>query len=86
MIQLKQIEIPQEVVDFANGVAALADKCNIDSVSVNITPEYLSGHNYGSLNISYDTKDGRGRPCKNLCISVQSTTKLQLVSNPSSFN
>lgn len=79
--------IPQSYVNFAKALAALADSHGIKTAQIKITPDWQdeARNIHGDVQINYSSKDGRGRPCVNLDIYLNTHTRLAVVTNPESL-
>ncbi len=80
--------VPPEAVRFASKLAALAEEHGIERCSVEMHVSNRPGDSrwHGKLRMRYEGKDGRGRPCKNVWIELDSTLRLDVVSTPQSSN
>jgi hypothetical protein len=80
--------VPPEAVEFASKLAALAEEHGIQECSVQMRVSNRPGDSRwnGKLRMCYTGKDGRGRPCKNVWIELDSTLRLDVVSTPESCN
>jgi len=94
MNNLKTITIPQDHIDFAKEVAAIAKKRNIEFFDM----KYHSGHEWSDSalcarqcfnkesRIIYRSEDLRGRPCENLSINITMDQSYYIVENQESSN
>jgi hypothetical protein len=80
--------IPASYINFAKALGALADSHGIKAAQIKITPDWKDDarHINGDVLINYSSKDGRGRPCVNLDIYLNTHTTLAVVDNPPSSN
>lgn len=85
-------EIPTEAFDFASEVGSLCDKYNIRSLSMDVRlDKWTSDHKYRpqiatDIKVFVSTKDGRGRPCKNVALQANVSVTAQIETNPESSN
>lgn len=91
MEKIEPIEVPASHIAFAEAVAALAEKNGIESFELKYAPhwERNGGQEWdrrvrGEAVIRFSDKDGRGRPCRNLCIEFDAHVRHQLVSTEES--
>lgn len=89
MEPIRTVKIPQSHVEFAKAIAELADKYGMFQLSMEYEPDtrepYISGcRGQGRAKISYRSKDGRGRLCRNLSISFESLVIHEIEKNQES--
>lgn len=91
-IKVSAPEIPQNFVEFAKAAAEIADANGIASFRMTFKPGFEQKmRNYdprlhGEITIAFDAVDGRGRPCRNLAITLDAHLTLAIEKNPESFN
>lgn len=89
MEAVETITIPEAHIKFAEEVTALAEANGIKQFKLEYDPHHLEGswdHRIrGNAIITYSAKDGRGRPCKNLGIHIETAITHKIVSTPSSY-
>lgn len=92
MDPLQAPDIPETHVAFAKAVAALADGCGIERFQLTFRPHWhglremeRGQHINGDLRIDYHSTDGRGRPCRNLAITLTATLVQHIEKTPESF-
>jgi hypothetical protein len=79
MTWVNPIEIPQSHIDFANSVADLAEKNNIQEFTIGYEPDRHNEDSRwdrrvrGTATIHFKAKDGRGRPCRSLEIRFEAS-------------
>lgn len=83
--------IPFTHTAFAAAVAQAAEKHGIKRFNMTYEPVYTgklqSGQRInGDLKINYSSRDGRGRPCTNLSISLDTRLTHEIVTTPESSN
>lgn len=83
--------IPQSHADFANELAAIADKYRMDRFTMTYRPNFderfsdkYDSRIHGDMKIHYSSVDGRGRPSKNLKVCCEANFSIQIKSNPES--
>lgn len=84
-------EIPESHVIFAKAVADAATANGIDDFTLTYSPRRhgvseMDRSFRGTLKITFSQSDGRGRPCRNLAIEMESTLRLKIESNPPSHD
>jgi len=91
MDKVKEIKVPESHIQFAKDVADLAVKHNMEFFQLKYTPDTFHDGDeiegiYGNANaqIVFRAKDGRGRPCRNLTIRIDSAMEVDIESNPES--
>lgn len=87
-MEIKTTDIPDGCIEFAKELAASAKKQGIRSFSTKLTLDrdvYDLNKNFrGDLTVHFSSKDGRGRPCDNLSITIETTLTQSIVNNPES--
>lgn len=80
--------IPASYISFAKAIAALAESHGIKACQLKITPDWADNarHIHGDVQINYSSKDGRGRPCVNLDVYLNTVTTLPIIDEPQSFS
>lgn len=89
-------EIPQEAIDFATELGALAAKYDLNNVETTIRVNIGFGSKYRdtrphqniqqNLTVSVSRVDGRGRPRTQIAIRAQMDVTLHVVREPDSTN
>ena len=82
-------EIPQEAIDFATELGALAAKHNLREVEATVRVNIRnrpSQHIQQYLTVSVSRVDGRGRPRTQIAIRAQMDVTLHVVREPDSTN
>ena len=80
------IELPEEVTEFARGVHALAKKYKIDKCTVEMRPDWevankIGGDGlraWGNIILILDTTDGRGRPNQRIKVCFNPTVECSI--------
>jgi len=88
---IKAIEIPQSHINFANSVAELAEKNGITEFVLEYEPHWQEGEQWdrrvrGKAKIHFRAKDGRGRPCRYLAVSLDAAITHEIEKNEESSN
>jgi hypothetical protein len=87
-MKIETTKIPDGCINFAKELAESATKHGIKSFSTKLTLDSdihgFDGSFRGDLTIHFSSKDGRGRPCDNLSIRVETTLIKNIVSTPES--
>lgn len=91
MDKIQGIDIPDNHIEFAKGLAQLAEKHGMDRVTVTYRPTWehridgnMDKRINGMMTIAYSSVDGRGRSCRNLAINCNADFSLSIESNPES--
>ncbi len=87
MIQSEPITIPEKYTEFAKAFADLTELHGITDCQAIIKPHWkdeIDRRTWGELKIHSRQIDGRGRPCRNLCIDFTANHTVNLISTPES--
>lgn len=79
-------EIPNEALEFAKKVAAVAKLHDIFDFTMTMRLNSAVGQRafHGDLRVRYTAYDGRGRPCDNLLVEADTVVQHHIVSTPES--
>ena len=79
-------EIPGAALEFAKEIAAIAKSHDIKSFTMTVRLHSAVGEQrfHGDLRTRYSAYDGRGRPCDNLSVEVDTVVRHDISSTPSS--
>lgn len=91
MEEIEKTVIPQSHIDFANEVADLADKNGVEIFVLEYDPTNETNFNWksrinGTVKVNFSSKDGRGRPSRNLSVVFEQKVVHSICNEPNSFD
>lgn len=79
--------IPESLIQLAKEVAEKAKGLNIDHFTLSFNPKWDTTNScHGEAKIHFSRTDGRGRPCYNLNIQVETSLRHNIEFTPESSN
>ncbi len=87
-MNIEMPEIPDAYIELANLLATACDERGISKATLTIVPETFDAlrRTTAKVEIYFSSRDGRGRPCRNLSVALDTTIRQQIETTPPSIN